>query len=157
MAMARCLSRALILGLFVAAPLGAQGASGSITGRVLDSATRQPLGSVSIRIVGTQRGVLSRGDGGFTLNAVPAGAQQLRASRIGFSPQVVAVVVPAGGTTTAQFILVAQAAVLNELVVTGYGTQRREAITGSVATVNAAQADVGVISNATQMLQGRVA
>jgi iron complex outermembrane receptor protein len=50
-----------------------------------------------------------------------------------------------------------QAAVLSEIVVTGYGTQRREAISGSVATINADQADVGVVTNANQMLSARVA
>jgi iron complex outermembrane receptor protein len=65
--------------------------------------------------------------------------------------------VPAGGTATVEFVLPAQAAVLGEMVVTGYGSQRRESITGSVATVSAEQANVGVITNANQMLQGRVA
>src|SRR6185503_13283630 len=53
--------------------------------------------------------------------------------------------------------LARQAAVLSEIVVTGYGTQRREAISGSVSTVSAEQANVGVVTNADQMLQSRVA
>jgi iron complex outermembrane receptor protein len=157
MAMARCVSRAFLFSLFVGAQLGAQGATGTITGRVVDSASRQPLGAVSLRIVGTQRGVIGRDDGTFTLASAPAGAQRVRASRIGFAPQVLDVVVPAGGTVTLQFALPAQAAVLGEMVVTGYGAQRRESITGSVATVNASEANVGVVTNANQMLQGRVA
>jgi iron complex outermembrane receptor protein len=58
---------------------------------------------------------------------------------------------------TADFSMVAQASQLSEVVVTGYGAQRREAITGSVATVGADEANVGVIANANQLLQGRVA
>ncbi|MBC7897101.1 MAG: SusC/RagA family TonB-linked outer membrane protein, partial [Cytophagaceae bacterium] len=46
---------------------------------------------------------------------------------------------------------------LTGVVTTGYGTQRREAITGSVASVDADEAKVGVIVNANQLLQGRVA
>ena len=157
MAMVRCLSRVLALSLLLVGPLGAQGSTGTITGRVLDSASRQPLSAVSLRLVGTQRGTMTREDGSFTLPAVPAGAQRVRASRIGFGPQAKDVNVPAGGSATVDFVLPAQAAVLGEMVVTGYGAQRRESITGSVATVEADQANVGVITNANQMLQGRVA
>lgn len=157
MAMVRCLSRALALSMLVAAQLGAQGATGTITGRVVDSASRQPLSAVSLRIVGTARGTMTRDDGSFVLPAVPAGVQRLRASRIGFSPAVQDVRVPAGGSVGADFVLSAQAAVLGEMVVTGYGAQRRESITGSVATVSADQANVGVITNPNQMLEGRVA
>ena len=158
MAMVRCLSRTLALGLFLcAAQAGAQAVTGTITGRVVDSASRQPLAAVSVRIVGTTRGAMSRDDGNFTVGGVTAGTVQLRASRIGFAPQVRTVTVTSGGTVTVQFAMPAQAAVLGELVVTGYGTQRRQSITGSVAQVDADAANVGVISNANQMLQGRVA
>ena len=157
MAMVRCLTRALALSLLWVAQLGAQGSTGTITGRVVDSASRQPLSAVSVRIVGTTRGALSRDDGNFTIAAVPAGTVRLRASRIGFAPQFQDVTVSGGGSVGAQFALAAQAAVLGELVVTGYGTQRRTSITGSVSQVDAEAANVGVITNANQMLQGRVA
>jgi TonB-linked SusC/RagA family outer membrane protein len=156
MAMVRCLSRALALTLLTAAGLGAQ-STGTISGRVVDSASRQPLSAVSLRIVGTQRGTMTRDDGTYSLAGVPAGAQRIRASRIGFAPQTRDVTVTGGGTSNADFTMSAQAAVLGEMVVTGYGAQRRESITGSVATVEADQANVGVITNATQMLEGRVA
>jgi TonB-linked SusC/RagA family outer membrane protein len=156
MATVRSLSLALAGILLGAAQLTAQ-STGTISGRVIDSASRQPLSAVSLRLVGTQRGAVTRDDGTYTLPNVPAGAQRIRASRIGFGPQVKDVTVSAGGTASADFALPAQAAVLGEMVVTGYGSQRRESITGSVATVEAEQANVGVITNANQMLQGRVA
>jgi iron complex outermembrane receptor protein len=141
----------------LAAPLTAQNATGIVTGRVLDSASRQPLSAVSVRVVGTSIGALTKNDGSFSIGGVTAGAHQMRASRIGFAPQTVSVNVTGGGTITADFTLAPQAAVLSDIVVTGYGTQRRESITGSVATVNAEEANVGVVTNANQMLQGRVA
>jgi TonB-dependent starch-binding outer membrane protein SusC len=155
--MVRCLSRALAFSLLCAASLGAQGSTGIISGRVVDSASRQPLSAVSLRLVGTQRGTMTREDGTFTLPGVPVGPQRVRASRIGFGPQERAVTVTAGSNSTVEFVMSAQAAVLGEMVVTGYGAQRRQSITGSVATVEADQANVGVITNANQMLQGRVA
>src|SRR5207247_3803531 len=53
--------------------------------------------------------------------------------------------------------LAPQASLLEPVVVTGYGSQRREAITGSVSSVNASQANGGVVTNPTQMIIGRAA
>ena len=156
MAWRRYFIPALVLGLLGSSQLRAQG-TGTITGRVIDSASSQGIGSVNIVIMGGQRGTLSRDDGGFTLTGVPAGSYTVRASRIGFRPQTQPATVTAGATVSVSFMMSRQAAVLSEIVVTGYGTQRREAISGSVATVSADQANVGVVTNANQMLEARVA
>ncbi|MEO6526929.1 MAG: SusC/RagA family TonB-linked outer membrane protein [Gemmatimonadaceae bacterium] len=155
MAVTRYALAALLGSVLLAAPVLAQ--TGIVSGRVLDSASRQPLVSVSLRISGHSIGALSRADGSFSIIGVPAGPQVVRATRIGFGAQSRAVQVPAAGSATVEFVMSSQAAVLTELVVTGYGAQKREAITGSVATVEADAANVGVITNANQLLQGRVA
>ncbi|MFN2400468.1 MAG: SusC/RagA family TonB-linked outer membrane protein, partial [Gemmatimonadaceae bacterium] len=67
------------------------------------------------------------------------------------------VTVTAGATATVQFVLARRTAVLEGVVVTGYGTQRREAITGSVAEVKGDEANVGVVPNVNTMITGRVA
>ncbi len=157
MAVTRSALAVLLGGILAATPLAAQNATGSVTGRVLDSASRQPLSAVSVRVVGTTNGSLTRTDGSFTISLVGSGVHQVRASRIGFAAQTRTVTVPAGGTVSVEFTMAPQAAVLSDIVVTGYGTQRRESITGSVATVNTEEANVGVITNANQLLQGRVA
>ena len=157
MAVTRCALAAVLGGLVFAAQLAAQSATGTVSGRVVDSASRQPLAAVSVRISGTTNGALSKSDGSYLIGGVRAGTQRVRATRIGFSSQSREVNVPAGGTVTVDMALGAQAAVLSDIVVTGYGTQRRESITGSVSTIDADQANVGVITNATQLLQGRVA
>ncbi len=141
--------------LFFAAPLAAQG-TGTISGRVTDSASAQPLASVTVSVEGTERRAITRVDGSYSITLVPAGSHQVRARRIGYATRVQAVSVSDGGSVTADLSLAAQAAALSEIVVTGYGTQRREAISGSVSTIDAAAANVGVIANANQMLQGRV-
>jgi len=130
--------------------------TGSIRGRVVDSASSQPLPNVSVVVEGTQAGTLTRNDGTFDIAGVSAGAHSVRARRIGYAAHSVQVTVPAGGSVTATFMLVPQSTVLTEVVVTGYGTQRREAITGSVATVEGTDANKGVVTNATQLVQGRV-
>jgi iron complex outermembrane receptor protein len=138
----------------LAAPLGAQ-SLGAIRGRAVDSATSQILPNVTVTVDGTQLGAVTRVDGSFDITRVPAGTQRLTARRVGFRATSLTVVVTAGGTADVDVKLVPQPAVLTEMVVTGYGSQRREAITGSVATVDANQANVGVVTNATQLLEGR--
>jgi TonB-dependent starch-binding outer membrane protein SusC len=141
-------------GLLSAAQLGAQGA---ITGRVVDSASNQPISSVTVRIEGTARGAVTRDDGTYMLGSVPVGTARVRAARIGYAPKIVDVTVTAGAPVTANFSLATAGVILEQVVTTGYGTQRREAITGSVATVSGDDANVGVITNVNEMIQGRAA
>ena len=156
MALVRFFVLAIAGGLLSAAQLGAQG-TGSITGRVVDSTSQQPIGSVTVRIDGTARGTVTRDDGTFMLAGVPVGLARVRAARIGYAPQVQEVTVVSGAPVVANFALTPAGVILEQVVTTGYGTQRREAITGSVATVNADDANVGVVTNANEMIQGRVA
>lgn len=157
MALVRFFTLALMAGLLGATALDAQGTSGAITGRVVDSASNQPVASVAVRIEGTARGALTRDDGTYMIAGVPAGQVTVRATRIGYAPQTQQVMVTIGAPVTANFTLAPAGVILEQVVTTGYGTQRREAITGSVATVNADDANVGVITNPNEMIQGRVA
>ncbi len=148
---------ALVGALLCAVPLRAQDSTGTITGQVIDSTSRQPLSGVNVSIVGTSLRTVTRNDGGFVIGAVSAGPHRLRAARIGYLPQEQDVTVTAGGASSVQFVLHQSATILEAVVVTGYGTQRREAITGSVATIDPNAANVGVTTNVNQMLQGRAA
>jgi TonB-linked SusC/RagA family outer membrane protein len=156
MAAVRRIVPLVVFALLCAVQVKAQNV-GRIHGTVLDSASRQPLPNVSVGVEGTTRGAVTRVDGTFDVTGVVPGSYRLRARRIGYRTLVQPVTVTAGVTTQADLVLDPQAAVLTEIVATGYGTQRREAITGSVVTVNADQAKVGVVTNAEQMLQGRAA
>jgi len=158
MAVVRRFTLALVVGLLWSISLGAQNPvppSGTITGRVVDADTQQGVPDVSVFVEGTRRGAVTGADGSFTIGGVPAGAQTVRARRIGYGAPVQTVNVPNGGSVSAIFAMSKQAAVLEEVVTTGYGTQRRLAITGSVATVDADQAKVAVPANVTQMIEGR--
>src|SRR5438128_190473 len=157
MRLVRHLVPALVAGLLWAVPLGAQETTGAVAGKVVDATTQQPLANVEVALAGTPHRELTRPDGSFVLNGVPAGPYRLRATRIGYGSQFQEIAVTAGGTTTAQVSLAPAAAILEPVVVTGYGTQRREAITGSVSTVSGSAANVGVVANVDQMIQGRAA
>jgi TonB-dependent starch-binding outer membrane protein SusC len=151
----RGLMAAVVGGLILANPLQAQGARGSISGRVIDSTSQLPMQSVTVVIEGTQRGAVTRVDGGFLLTDLPAGTARLRVTRIGYQPQTKDVAVVPGTPAVVRFSMQAVAANLGAVVVTGYGSQRKEAVTGSVATINAEEANVGVVANPTQLLVAR--
>ncbi|MGZ9247007.1 MAG: SusC/RagA family TonB-linked outer membrane protein [Gemmatirosa sp.] len=155
-AVARGLAPVLVASVVLAGQAGAQVSTGTISGRIVDSTSQQPLANVTVSIVGTTRGALTRNDGGFVLANVPTGAQRVRASRIGYASREEAVTVTAGGTAAVSISLPSVAASLTEVVVVGYGTQRREAITGSVAKVNADEANLGVITNPIGLVTARV-
>ena len=142
--------------LLTAGQANAQG-TGRVSGRVVDSATAGVLANASVTVVGTQTGTYTRNDGGFLLPSVAAGVQRLRIARIGYTAKEVTVTVTAGQTAAVEVQMVAVAAQLTGVVTVGYGQQRREAITGAVASVKAEDANVGVQPNATGLLTGRVA
>ncbi|HEY6223881.1 MAG TPA: TonB-dependent receptor plug domain-containing protein, partial [Gemmatimonadales bacterium] len=147
----------LVTGLLWTARLCAQDSTGAIGGKVTDGTTQQPIADVSITITGTSHNVLSKSDGSFVLPGLGSGVQHVRVTRIGYSPVTQDVTVNAGGMTSVDFAMQPQAAILDPVVATGYGRQRREAITGSVATVDAGTANKGVKTNIDQLLQGRAA
>lgn len=152
----RFLLGVVLASVALAAPASAQG-TGTITGKVTDSTTQQGLSSVTVAVVGTRLGAITREDGTYSIAAIPAGTQRIRVVRIGYQAKEQDVTITSGGTTTLNVALNTVATQLNQVVVVGYGEQRREAVTGSVAQVDADQANVGVIANPTQLVQGRVA
>ncbi len=137
--------------------LDAQAQTGTISGTVPDSATLQPLVGVGIMIEGMRRATTTGADGAFTLTGLAAGTYRVTARYIGYAPATREVTLRALQEVTLMFALPRQVMVMDEIVVTGYGAQRRAAISGSIASVQAEDAYVGVINNADQMLEGRVA
>jgi len=155
-------SRILLAGAVLCAaaslnPLGAQLPTGTITGTVVDSATRQPIAGVNVVIEGTRLGTISRDDGTFTIGGVPAGTHTVRARRIGYGSVPVVVSVSDGSSVAVAFALEKRAAVLDEVVVVGYNTQRKASITGSVATVDMDDVASRRVPDVAQALQGQVA
>jgi len=144
----------------LAVPLAAQ--NGSIRGQVVDSVTQQALAGATVQLVFRTAGltvqpgrqILTDAEGRFTLGDLTPGTITVKVTRIGFAPHQQEVNVTAGAAADTRFALAPQASILEPVVVTGYGSQRREAITGSVSTVEADVANVGVKTNADQLLQG---
>ncbi len=122
-----------------------------VTGKVT-SAQGDPLPGATITVVGSQTGTSAGTDGNFSISA-PANAS-LRVSAIGYADQEVQI----GNRTTVNVQLQASAAAqLEQVVVVGYGTQRKEAVTGSVASISGNVMREVPSPNITQALQGRLA
>jgi len=124
----------------------------TVTGKTTDSKDGSALPGVSITVKGTGTGTQSKPDGTFSVS-VPANANILLFSSVGYATQEVNI----SGVTTIDIALTATGASLNEVVVTGYGTQRRKEVTSAITTVNADQFNKGNISNVAQLLQGKAA
>jgi len=122
-----------------------------ITGTISDE-KGITLPGVSVLLKGTQRGAVTDTKGMFQL-AVPDGAATLVISFVGYLSQEVAV----GGQTTITIQLAPDTKALEEVVVVGYGTQRRIETTGAIASVKAADLLQTPVANVAQGLQARVA
>ena len=117
------------------------------TGHVTDS--QGPLIGATVMEKGTNNGTVTDFDGNFTLNVKPGAT--LIISYVGYESQEV----KAGDNVRVN--LKEDGHVVNEVVVIGYGTQRREAVTGSVANIGGEKLNQIAASNAAEALQGRVA
>ncbi len=131
----------------------APAATGRVTGTVADASRGLPLGGVVVGLVGQPGGARSNADGRFTIANLTPGRYRVRAQLIGFAPREDTVTVAAGQTTTLAFRLVQATVSLQQVVVVGYGTQRRSDLTGSVASVTP-QVERTPITSVEQTLQG---
>jgi TonB-linked SusC/RagA family outer membrane protein len=123
-----------------------------VRGTVVAGTTSEPIPSVSVVVKGTSTGTQTDAKGAFTLR-VPDANATLVISRLGFAHQEV----PLNGRTTVEIRMTATAVSLSEVVVVGYGTQKRSDITGSVTSVPAAQLEEKPNTNVAQALEGSVA
>lgn len=156
------MSRMPILALVLAllSPLraaSAQEATGTITGSVVDSQTAAPLGGVVVTVEGTQRSALSRPDGRFLIPGIAPGTHTVRATRVGYGAAEQTATVAAGQTATVTLRLEPEAVLLDEVVAVGYGTQRRQNVTGAVASVNTEALENTPVTSLDQLLQGTAA
>jgi TonB-linked SusC/RagA family outer membrane protein len=122
-----------------------------VTGVVLDD-EGNALPSVSVLEKGTTNGVLSDASGAYRITLTTVD-QVLVFSFVGYASQEVAV----GSRTAVNVTMVLSETGLEEIVVVGYGTQRKESVTGSVASMRGDEMRDVPSSNITQALQGRIA
>ena len=122
----------------------------SVTGKIADE-NGTPLSGVSVTLKGTSRGTTTDNSGSFTLTVPENGT--LVISYIGYQSQEL----PVNSQSVINVKLVASTKVMDQVVVVGYGTQRRSDLTGSVASVKGSDIAKQQVLTATQAIQGKVA
>ena len=129
----------------------AQAGNITIKGKIVDE-RKEPLPGATIQQKGTSNGVITDIDGNFSISA--SSDATLTVSFIGFR----SVEIPVGGRTAlGNITLISEIKELDQLVVIGYGSQRKVDLTGSVAVVNTEEMKKVSNSNISTMLEGKVA
>ncbi len=121
-----------------------------VSGTVTDGDSK-PLKGATVSEKGTTRGTVTDDNGNFSISANPNAS--LIVSMVGFEPLTVKV----GTQTSLTIHLKTDVSHLNEIVVTGYGTQKRALVTGAISTVNSKTLNAQPVALVSEALQGRVA
>jgi len=148
----RLLARAgalMLLLVVLAQTIFAQGKT--VTGKVTDSKDGSPVPNASVTIKGTNLGTTTDANGNFRI-AVENNAVLVITS-VGFGSTEITV----GTQTQLSIQLTSAQGTLNEVVVVGYGTQRKRDLTGAVATVSSKDFVKGALQTPEQLIAGKVA
>ena len=124
----------------------------TVTGTVTSGEDGRPLAGATVLVQGTTRGALTGDDGKYSIEVDDPSNAVLIVSYLGHRTATVAV----NGRSTVDVSLDVDYAQLEEVVVTGYGEQKKENLTGSVGVVSAKALEARPITNASQSLQGQV-
>ena len=150
----RLLAGAVLLA--VSTPLAAQTAVGTITGSVVDRASNRPIEGAQVRVVGSPRGAQTDQSGQFRLASVPVGTVTLVAQRIGYGASSRSLVVTAGATITANFVLAVSATTLEQVTITATGqSERRRENGAATASIDSSALNKAAISTFSDALSSR--
>ena len=147
---------ALLTGIATAAARTAQAqATGTISGRVVDAETGQPIAAAQVTISGTQLGRATGDDGRFTLTNIAAGPKTLVVRRIGYQQQSRSITLAANATITVNFSLAKSSVSLAGVVTTATGEERKKEVGNAVTTLSSTEFEKAGAGNTQQILQGR--
>ncbi|WOD43016.1 carboxypeptidase-like regulatory domain-containing protein [Hwangdonia lutea] len=124
--------------------------SGNISGTISDK-SGLPLPGVNVIVKGTSTGTQTDFDGKYSINA--AVGSDLVFSFVGMQTLETTI----GNSSTVNISMQEDSAQLDEVVVVGYGTQKRQSLTGSVTTIKSEDLSTGYHGNVASALQGRIA
>ncbi|WP_417885911.1 SusC/RagA family TonB-linked outer membrane protein [Zunongwangia sp.] len=143
------MNRALLLILFCMLSLGIHAQTFSVSGIVSDNETQMPLPGVNVFVKGTTNGATTDFDGNYTISDVGNG-DILVFSYVGFAKKEITIT----NQKNLDVSLVVDSESLDEVLVIGYGEQRKRDITGAVSNIGAKTIDNLKPVNAAQALQG---
>lgn len=139
-----------LLGLLIA--VGAYAQNRTISGKVTSQEDGEPMVGVSVLVQGTNKGTSTDVDGNYTVQVEP-GENVLVFSFIGVKQQTVEI----GNRSTIDVVMQADETQLDEIVIVGYGEQKKSDVTGATVNVKGAELAKQPVLTATQALQGKVA
>lgn len=148
------LAVAAVLSCFGASTASAQAERGTITGRVTAEDTGQPLVGATVAVGTTGLGAMTNSEGRFQVREVPPGNHELQFRYLGYRTQRVDVAVRPLDTVVVDAQLGLDPLSLDEVLVTGYGTARREELTGSITAVTAEDIEQMPATTFQDVLQG---
>jgi TonB-dependent starch-binding outer membrane protein SusC len=123
----------------------------AITGTVIDGSTQEPMIGATVQVKGTTRGTATDANGKFAVEA--SAGDVLVFSFIGYLPQEVAITTQ----TVVDVTLAMDVQNLEEIVVVGYGTQKRAEVTGAISSVSSEKLNALPSAGLDEALQGRAA
>jgi TonB-linked SusC/RagA family outer membrane protein len=145
---------AFLLGGFAVDTASAQQQFGTVVGSVTAEDTGQPLAGTNVLIVGTGLGTLTNQNGSFLIRQVPPGTYELEFSYISYATRRVTFSVAAGEQAVVNGQLILDPLSLDEIVVTGYGTARKEELTGSMVSIPSTALEVSPTTTFQDAIQG---
>ncbi|MDR0792875.1 MAG: SusC/RagA family TonB-linked outer membrane protein [Chitinophagaceae bacterium] len=125
----------------------------TITGKIIDATTSNPISGISVQAKGTTSGGVTDETGNFSVR-VPSKATAVVISGVGYASQTVSIV---GRADIGTISLQATASELDQVVVVGYGSQRKKDLTGAVDVVNMGEMKKQPTPSVEEGLQGRAA
>lgn len=131
-------------------PIHAQQNDRNITGKITDE-NNAPMTGVSIVVASTTIGTITDENGDFTIR-IPEGKTELRISFIGY--ETATVQIPENNVLNFQMTPSSQN--LDEIVVIGYGSQRKGDLTGSISNVSVKDFNKGIINSPEQLINGKI-
>lgn len=138
----------LILGCAVSVSAMAQ--TKNIQGRIIDSKSNEPLVGVTVMEAGTSHGCVTDLDGNFTISVSPNA--KLSVSYVGYKN----LQVPVKGKSNLTVVLEENAELLNDVVVVGYGVQKKATLSGAVTSVKGEDLVKTPVTNVSNGLAGRL-
>ena len=146
----------LWLGIFMFSAAAVFAQQGTITGTITD-ANGDPIIGANVFIEGTTQGTVSDVNGKFILPNVPAGNVIIAVSFVGYLTETQTLSVTDGSSPVINVVLIEDLQQLTEVVVIGYGTQKKSDLTGAIASVDTEELEKLPNTGVSSMLQGMAA
>jgi TonB-dependent starch-binding outer membrane protein SusC len=149
----KLLYKILCAGILLSCITSAFAQSRQVTGKVISAEDQQPVPGVNVVLKGSNKGTVTDADGSYSIQVPEGQSSELVFSFIGFSTQSVLV----GSQSILNVTLEVDPQTLEEVVVVGYGIQKKSDITGATANVKGEELLKQPVLTATQAIQGKVA